>query len=126
MSVATHHIGQMGARSVRGDAEAIFPLASGQLMKVKEDTAACRDRGLPVFAVYVRDAAARRGRRIGTLVYSLARANGCDSPACARGAHGPKTPAAGERVCHVVAVGQPAGDASARATLPRPIGGGAR
>lgn len=58
--------------------------------------------------------------------HSLARANGCDSPACARGAHGPKTPAAGERVCHVVAVGQPAGDASARQTLQRPVGGGAR
>lgn len=48
--------------------------------------------------------------------HSLARVNGRDQPVSARGPC-PKTPAAGERVCRVAAVGGNAGDTFARATL---------
>ncbi len=58
--------------------------------------------------------------------HSLARANGRDWPVSARGAHDPKTPAAGRRGCHVVAASKDAGDDTAPQALPRPAGGGVR
>lgn len=60
----------------------------------------------------------------GATEHSLARANGCDSPACARGAHDPKTPAAAEKGGHVVAARvNGAGDTPPRETLQRPMVG---
>lgn len=76
-------------------------------------------------AQLLRDVALWRAQALATRIagehkHSLARANGCDQPVSARGLR-PTTPAAQERVCHVVAVGarQRAGDDSARGTVQR-------
>jgi hypothetical protein len=45
-----------------------FALAPSQEMKVREDRAGCDATGRPVYAVFIRDAGAARGRRVGSLV----------------------------------------------------------
>jgi hypothetical protein len=52
------------------DAARVFALQPGQEMKIKEDRDGCNATGRPVYAVFIRNAGAPRGRRVGSLFYA--------------------------------------------------------
>jgi hypothetical protein len=74
----------------------------------------------------IAEACRREDRRLARRIRSLARANGCDQPASARGGFSPKTPAAQERERRVAAAARKAANTSARRPAPTVAGGGVR
>lgn len=74
----------------------------------------------------IAEACRREDRRLAHHIRRLARANGCDQPASARGGFSPKTPAAQERERRVAAAARKAANTSARRPAPTVAGGGVR
>lgn len=74
----------------------------------------------------IAEACRREDRRLAHHIRRLARANGCDQPASARGPFSPKTPAAQERGRRVAAAARKAAYTSARRPAPTAAGGGVR